>query len=79
MTTYFEIYQRFKKGWEYCTPEYGQKKAVLVKYNIDYSNFLRAIKEPSERRLKIDWVASICVELGISTEWVMTGRGKMLQ
>lgn len=79
MTTYFEIYTRFKKAWEYCTPEHGHKKAVLVKYNIDYSNFLRAMKAPGERKLKIDWVASICVELGVSVEWVMTGRGKMLQ
>lgn len=79
MTTYIEIWQRFSQAWEIATSEYGSKKEVADACNIPLSNLTGAIKSAKERKLKIEWVATLCVHLGISVEYVMTGRGKMFK
>ncbi len=77
MTTYIEIWQRFSQAWEIATSKHGRKKEVAQACNLPLNNLTDSIKNPEKRKLKIEWVASVCVELGISIDYVMTGRGKM--
>lgn len=77
MTTYIEIWKRFSEAFDRATIEHGTKKRAAESCNIPYSNLIRCLREPEERRLRIEWVATLCIELGISVEYVMIGRGKM--
>ncbi|MBD9179523.1 MAG: hypothetical protein EGP82_10195 [Odoribacter splanchnicus] len=75
-----EITKRFAEAFSYIfeNNKWGAKDAFFQKYNISAPNVYRAMREPESWKVDPAVIAALCVEFGISAEWLLTGKGLML-
>lgn len=57
--------------------KWGDKRQFCIKYNIDYGNFNRSLKNYKGYAIDPAWIAAIVLEFGVSADWILTGRGEM--
>ena len=65
-----------KAAWgTVCFSGWGIKRRFCTKYNIDYGNFSRALREYQNHSLDPAWIAALVLEFDLSADWILTGRG----
>lgn len=54
-------------------------KTFTDKYDINYWNMTTLKNEPTKRILKVEWLAHLVRDYGLSPSWLLTGSGKMFE
>ena len=70
-----EITNRFFQAVE-ALKNQGRVKSlrqIMTMYGLNYGNTFSTKKNPELSRLRIDVLANLCKDFGISTEWLMLG------
>lgn len=44
-------------------------------HNINYWNITTIKNNPEKLSLKVEWIAWLCSDYGISSEWILLGKG----
>lgn len=52
-------------------------KTFTDKYGLNYWNVTTIKNEPEKRFLKVDYMIYLCRDYGISTDWLLLGKGEM--
>lgn len=73
-----EITLRFSEAWNIATTKRGSKNAFFENYGIDKRNFYRALREMDRHNVDVSWIAAVVIEFGVSADWILTGRGEMV-
>ena len=72
-----QISLRVKQATDVCFSGWGIKRKFCIKYNIDYGNFSRALREYQNHTLDPAWIAALVLEFDLSADWILTGRGEI--
>lgn len=54
-------------------------KSFTEKYHINRGNFITTSKNPTSKMFNVGWLSYIAKDYGVSSEWLLTGNGEMLQ
>ena len=76
-----EISQRFFQAIEILKAQ-GKVKSlrkITIMYNLNYGNIHTIMKKPESFRLRIDVIANLCRDFGISCEWMLLGTEPMFK
>lgn len=74
-----KVTKRFFEALEYLKREkkiHGLK-TFTDKYGFNYWNTVTIKNQPEKRFLKVDYLIYICRDYGISSEWLLLGKGEM--
>ena len=74
-----EISTRFSTAWSIATTKRGSKNKFFEKYGIDKRNFYRARRERDKHNIDASWIAALVIEFEVSADWILTGRGDMIE
>ena len=74
-----QISLRFAEAWKTVSAERGVKEEFFKKYGIAKSNFFRAIRNVKNNKIDTYWMAAVVMEFSVSADWILTGRGSMIE
>lgn len=75
-----EIVKRFFAALEFliASKVIRGKKTFTDRYDINRWNFNTIQKNPDNGMFQVAWLGYLVRDFGVSAEWLLTGRGRML-
>ncbi|MDR2936660.1 MAG: hypothetical protein LBU80_04890 [Rikenellaceae bacterium] len=76
-----EIVKRFYEALAFliASKAIRGKKTFTDRYGINRWNFNTIQKQPDNGMFQVAWLGYLVKDFGVSAEWLLTGRGGMLQ
>lgn len=78
-----EIMSRIREVGNIVFAEWGAARRFCLKYDLNYSIFRKTLnenlKDEPKRYFDVATISYIVLEFGVSADWILTGRGSMMQ
>lgn len=55
------------------------ERTFFNEHGIDHRNFTKVKKNPTEQRIRLEWIYYLVTDFNISADWIFTGKGGMFK